>query len=366
VSTKPGRASGVAALLVGTLTALAALTGPAFAQVDPGDTTPPETFIDSGPAGTSADTSPDFHFSADEAGVTFECSLDSAPFASCASPTTLNGLGDGSHTFRVQATDAAGNLDTSPATRTWTVRKPDTTPPETTIDSGPSGTVEETQATFTFSSSESGATFECSKDGGDFFSCTTGKTYWGYGEGLHNFRVQAVDAAGNRDASPAIREWTIRRPTTTTPPPTTATTAPTTNTTAPSNNDGPPSSGGGIFIPPSSSGGKATTTTGKPGKSTTTTGKPGKDDETTTTTTTTVAPGPVAAPPGALVLPGLSGDGGYTAAKGAEEGALAVGEPHHKRKTTGVLIGFGAALVLLILGGGGVMWWRRPGRYMPA
>jgi hypothetical protein len=365
VSTKPGRASGVAALLVGTMTALAVLAGPALAQVDPGDTTPPETFIDSGPADTSTNTSPEFHFSATEAGSTFACRLDTAPFEPCTNPTTVTGLSDGSHTFEVQATDPAGNLDTSPASRTWTVRKPDSTPPETTIEAGPSGTTQDTSATFSFSANESGARFECSKDGGDFFSCTSGKTYWGYSEGLHNFRVQAIDAANNRDATPAIREWTISRPTTTTQPPTTATTQPpTTATTAPSNNDNPPSGSGGIFIPPSTSG-KGSTNTGKPGKATTTTGKPGKDDE-TTTTTTTVAPGPVAAPPGALVLPGLAGDGGYTTAQGSEKGALAVGEPIHKRKTTKVLIGFGTALGLLILGAGAVMWWRRPGRYMPA
>ena len=39
----------------------------------------------------------------------------------CTSPQTYSGLGDGSHTFSVQATDRAGNADPSPATYAWTI-----------------------------------------------------------------------------------------------------------------------------------------------------------------------------------------------------------------------------------------------------
>ena len=85
------------------------------------DTTPPETMIDSGPSGTVTDTSAGFDFSSSEANSTFECSLDEAPFTSCASPKAYTGLGSGSHTFQVRATDSAGNVDASPASRTWTV-----------------------------------------------------------------------------------------------------------------------------------------------------------------------------------------------------------------------------------------------------
>jgi glucose/arabinose dehydrogenase/PKD repeat protein len=85
------------------------------------DTTPPETTIDSGPSGTFTNPSASFTFSSSEANSTFECSLDGANFASCTSPKSYAGLSDGSHTFSVRAKDAAGNVDLTPATRTWTI-----------------------------------------------------------------------------------------------------------------------------------------------------------------------------------------------------------------------------------------------------
>jgi len=87
----------------------------------PDDTTPPETTIDSGPPSTTTSTSATFTFSSNEAG-TFQCALDGAAFAACTSPTTYNGLATGQHTFRVRATDAAGNTDPTPAAYMWTIQ----------------------------------------------------------------------------------------------------------------------------------------------------------------------------------------------------------------------------------------------------
>jgi hypothetical protein len=169
------------------------------------DTTPPETTITSGPSGTVNSTSATFEFTSSEPG-SFACSLDGGAFNSCTSPRTYTGLGQGSHTFQVRATDGAGNTDPTPASRTWTV---DTVPPETTITSGPSGTVNSSSASFSFTSSEPGSTFACSLDGGAYEACSSPRSYTGLSVGPHTFRVRATDPAGNTDGSPAERTWNV-------------------------------------------------------------------------------------------------------------------------------------------------------------
>lgn len=59
-----------------------------------------------------------FSFSADEP-ASYACSLDAAPYASCDSPSSVWGVHPGWHTFAVRATDAAGNVDPSPAEVRW-------------------------------------------------------------------------------------------------------------------------------------------------------------------------------------------------------------------------------------------------------
>jgi hypothetical protein len=114
------------------------------------------------------------------------------------------------HTFSARATDAAGNTDASPASRAWTVEAaPDTTPPQTSIASGPSGTTFSTAASFGFYSSEGGSSFQCQLDSAPWGACATPQAYSSLGLGPHTFAVRATDAAGNTDASPASRAWTV-------------------------------------------------------------------------------------------------------------------------------------------------------------
>ena len=80
-------------------------------------------------------------------------------------PRSYTGLTQGSHTFQVRATDAAGNTDASPASRTWTV---DTGEPDTTITAGPTGPTNVNPPTFSFTSSEAGSTFQCRFDAAAF------------------------------------------------------------------------------------------------------------------------------------------------------------------------------------------------------
>jgi Big-like domain-containing protein len=255
------------------------------------DTTPPTTSIDSGPSGTIFTATSTFTFSSNEAGSSFECKLDTGDWASCTSPDDVT-VDPGDHTFSVRATDAAGNTDPSPPSRTFTyvddtngpvvaitsapasptndttptleftVDDPtatvtckvdsrpavpcaspytvspaladgdhtvtviavdpahnaghdsatftvDTAPPETTIDSGPSGTVYNTNSvTFAFSSSENGSTFECKLDNADFAPCDSGDSV-AVDPGDHTFQVRATDPAGNTDPDPATRTFTV-------------------------------------------------------------------------------------------------------------------------------------------------------------
>jgi hypothetical protein len=140
-------------------------------------------------------------------GDTLVASDSTAPYSTAWDTTTS---GDGAATVVARAVDAAGNVSTSQ--RNVTV---DNTAPETQIDSGPEGTVTSTSAEFTFSSPDAGASFECSLDGGSFAACSSPTRYDGLAAAAHTFAVRAKDAAGNVDATPATRSWTIDAP----PPP---------------------------------------------------------------------------------------------------------------------------------------------------
>jgi large repetitive protein len=170
----------------------------------------PDTGILTKPANPSPTHSPSFTFigtddSTPASQLSYECKLDAAAFAPCASPKGYTSLTHGTHTFQVRATDLAGRVDESPATYTWMV---DLAPPETTINTGPSGTTTSTTETFTFSADDAAATFECSLDSAPWSACTSPRHLSGITSGPHMFRVRAIDAAGNPDPSSATRSWT--------------------------------------------------------------------------------------------------------------------------------------------------------------
>jgi hypothetical protein len=80
--------------------------------------------------------------------------------------------------------------------------------PDTTITSGPTGTVNATSATFAFTSTVGGSTFSCTLDGGAASACTSPTSYGSLSEGPHTFTVAAT-ANGQTDSTPASRAWTI-------------------------------------------------------------------------------------------------------------------------------------------------------------
>ena len=173
---------------------------------DDPDTTAPDTTINEGPSAATSDKTPTFAFSSSEEGSTFECRVDGEEFGSCTSPHRVSSLSDGRHAFEVRAIDRAGNVDASPAQRTFTV---DTVAPETTITSGPTGDTRDRTATFRFESSEAGSRFECRVDDGGFSACDSPHSTSSLSEGSHTFEVRAYDTADNIDASAASWSWRI-------------------------------------------------------------------------------------------------------------------------------------------------------------
>ena len=95
----------------------------ATTPVPPPDKTPPQTKLKSGPKGHTHSSKATFKFSSSEAGSTFLCKLDAKAWSSCKSPRTYKHLKPGKHTFKVRARDKAGNVDQSPAKRSWHVEK---------------------------------------------------------------------------------------------------------------------------------------------------------------------------------------------------------------------------------------------------
>jgi hypothetical protein len=274
------------------------------------DRTAPNTVFTQTPPPATGTTSAGFHFDSSEQGASFECRLDGGAWAPCSSPTIESGLGAGSHTFQVRATDSAGNTDSTPASATWLVNpalpaltlgapadgtrtadatpsfsgvagiaagdsstvtlkiyRPvagapdalvqtrtavrssldgtwsvvpapeledgnywahaeqdgnagtgvsaaisftvDTTPPHTSIASGPQGSTAATSAAFAFSATEAGSTFECRLDGAAWTPCSSPQFYSALSNDVHTFDVRATDDVGNVDPTPASRTWAV-------------------------------------------------------------------------------------------------------------------------------------------------------------
>jgi hypothetical protein len=85
----------------------------------------------------------------------------------------------------------------------------DTTAPQTKVLKGPGSGLAAGRAKFRFSSSEAGSRFECKLDRAKPARCRSPKRYRRLKPGKHVFKVWAVDAAGNKDPSPARRRFRV-------------------------------------------------------------------------------------------------------------------------------------------------------------
>ena len=170
------------------------------------DTTAPEVTIDAAPDLLVNVATATFEFSSTDNLPSFECEIDNGGWDECVSPKYYTGLSEGSHTFRVRATDLAGNTGAVDE-HTWTV---DLTDPEVTIDDGPAPLSTSATAEITFSADEQG-TFECridSSEAADWAECDSPYQTGTLPEGDHSFEVRLTDAAGNVSGV-EVHEWTI-------------------------------------------------------------------------------------------------------------------------------------------------------------
>jgi hypothetical protein len=185
-------------------TDLAGNTGPNVSYAWSIDLTAPTApTITASPPALSNTRAPSFSYTG-EAGATFQCQLDGAGFGSCPSPKSYTNVADGSHTFQVHQTDAAGNVGPN-ASYTWTIDA--TAPAAPSLTANPANPTNLTSASFSFTG-EAGATFACSIDGGAFTACTSPKSYTGLAEGSHTFNVRQTDTAGNTSVNRTFT-WTV-------------------------------------------------------------------------------------------------------------------------------------------------------------
>jgi hypothetical protein len=122
----------------------------------------------------------------------------------------LGAVSEGSHSYTADITDLAGNPGPQSSPFAITI---DATAPDTTITANPSAPSNSASASFSFAGSDPGGTgvagFEVSIDGGEFVAGVSPSDFNNLADGSHTVEVRAVDAAGNRDATPASFTWVV-------------------------------------------------------------------------------------------------------------------------------------------------------------
>ena len=199
------RGVAVLAALLTTIVALLVLADGSKARETAHGTAAPNTRVEGYPSSPTDKATATFVFGTTEpAGARFECSLDGRRFRTCESPAVYEDLAEGRHGFKVRSTDAAGNADPTPASRSWTV---DLTSPRTLLAVGEEGRI--ATARFEFSADGPVFGFYCSLDGAPPSRCASPREYAGLRAGGHDFEVYARDRAGNADPTPATASWTV-------------------------------------------------------------------------------------------------------------------------------------------------------------
>ena len=181
------------------------------------DTVAPTVTITAQPNNNTNDTTPAFSFSS-ETGATFTCSLNSTTdYTDCSSPKTYGPLADGSYTFRVLATDLAGNTG-SPVSDDFTVDTsiPVVSAPVASLVAGnslSSTTTTSTPLTTNWTASDSGSGLSkieaqqiingTAQTIASLSGSTTSRSYTVSFNALNQFQVRGTDAASN------VSDWAL-------------------------------------------------------------------------------------------------------------------------------------------------------------
>jgi hypothetical protein len=169
---------------------------------------PPVVRIDRAPSPLSGERQPTIEFSANRPAA-FTCLLDGGS-QPCASPFRVPvPLGDGNHSFAVQATGLSGRVGRSD-TVTFAI---DTTAPRTFFAKRPRKTIRtgkrRVRVSFRFASNEPGALFICKVDR-DLQRYCPARIVRRFKPGGHVVVVKARDAVGNVDGTPAVFKFRVK------------------------------------------------------------------------------------------------------------------------------------------------------------
>lgn len=162
------------------------------------DTTAPDirfddTLYGNGTAGAESPT--EISYSSTDPSASFSCSLDSGASVACGmgrSSRVIPPLTNGSHSFRVIATDPSGNN----AQRTLMFDVDDVTAPQLLVSGVFNGMAVGASVTADVSS-EAGATTQCAVNSGAFANCGIDHDFTFASSGSYSLRFRAIDVAGN-------------------------------------------------------------------------------------------------------------------------------------------------------------------------
>jgi hypothetical protein len=182
------------------------------------DTTAPTSSITGKPATRDNNPAPTFTFTSNEPGSTFECELDGGGFTACVNPFTTPALTDGTHTFKVRATDPTGNTESPAQSYTWDL---DTDLPAKPVITTPAAAAVTKDDTPTISGdAEPNSDVEVFVNGFSLGHVTANAGgHWTItsihlADGVHSATAQATDQAGNTGAVSDAVAFTVD----TTPP----------------------------------------------------------------------------------------------------------------------------------------------------